>query len=78
MRIHHDLLGILVDEEIDRTVAEAAAGPGFLRVGEQAYRLSREFPDSGLSGGELVNRLLTAAMKAGVVVETYQPDVAAA
>ena len=78
MRIHQDLLNILIEEEIARIVAEAAMGRGFLRAGEHAYRLSRQYPNCGMSGGELFTKIIAAATKAGVMVETNQPTSAAA
>ena len=73
MQIRTELLNILVAEEIERTVAQAAQGSGFLRAGEHAYRLSRHYPNSGMSSAELVNRIVAVASKAGVAVEIYQP-----
>ena len=73
MRIQHELLNILVAEEIEAIVARAARGSGFIRAGEHAYRLSKAFPNSGMTGSELVNEIVAAASRAGVAVEIHQP-----
>jgi hypothetical protein len=72
-KIQTELLRILVGEEIDRIVAQAARGSGFVRAGAHAYALAKQFPNCGLSGTELVNEIVAAASKAGVAVEIYQP-----
>ncbi len=69
MPIHQQLLSILVAEEIEHIVAQATRGSGFLRAGEHAYRISKAYPDCGMTGGELVN---------SVAVEIFQPAPLAA
>ncbi len=78
MKIHHHLSNILVREEIERIVANAARRQGFLRAGEHAFRLSKQFPNSGVSGTQLVNEIVAEAARAGVAVEIYQPFAEAA
>lgn len=69
----HQTIDHLVAEEIDHIVSRAARHTGFLRAGEHAYRLFRAYPNSGKSGRELVNAIVTAAAKKGVAVEISQP-----
>ncbi len=78
MKIHQHLLHILVREEIERIVDGAARRQGFLRAGEHAYRLSKQFPNSGISASELVNQIVAEAARAGVAVEIFQPVAEAA
>ncbi len=73
MKMQHELLSILVAEEIEEIVSRAARGSGFIRAGEQAYRLAKAYPNSGLTGAELVNEISAAAARAGVAVEIHQP-----
>lgn len=77
MNIHRELLDILIREEIEHVVDNAARGIGFLRAGEHAYRIAKAYPNCGLTGRELVDRIATAASKAGVAVELRQPSLAA-
>lgn len=78
MKIHHELLRILIAEEIDEAVARAARGSGFLRAGECAYRIAKSYPNCGMTGTELVNEISAAAARAGVAVEIYPPASIAA
>jgi hypothetical protein len=78
MKIHQHLLQILVREEIERLVADASQKQGFLRAGEHAYRLAKQFPNSGIPDSELVNSIIAEAAHAGVAVEIYQPRAKAA
>ncbi len=78
MTIQHQILQILVCEEIERIVADAAREQGFLRAGEHAYRLAKQFPNSGITGTQLVNTIAAEAARAGVAVEIYQPFAEAA
>ncbi len=78
MTIQHQILQILVSEEIKRIVADAARKQGFLRAGEHAYRLAKQFPNSGIPGTQLVNTIAAEAARAGVAVEIYQPFAEAA
>lgn len=78
MQIHRELINILVAEEIGRIIDQAARGHGFIRAGEYAYRLAKQYPDCGRTGSELVNDIATAAAHAGVAVEIYQPVAQAA
>ena len=73
MKIQHELLNILVSEEIEQIVSRAARGSGFIRAGEHAYRLSKAYPNCGMTGAELVNEITAAASRAGVAVEIHQP-----
>lgn len=73
MGIQRDFLNILVADEIQQIVGRAARGSGFIRAGEQAYRLSKAFPNCGMTGSELVNEIVVAASRAGVAVEIHQP-----
>ena len=77
MNIHRELLDILIREEIQHLVNTAARGTGFLRAGEHAYRIAKAYPNCGLTGRELVDRIAMAATKAGVAVELRQPSLAA-
>jgi hypothetical protein len=77
MTIHHELLHILIGEEIDYIVGNAARGRGFLRAGEHAYRIAKAYPNCGLTGRELVDQIAAAAAKAGVAVELNRPSLAA-
>jgi hypothetical protein len=63
-----------VEQEIEQIVSRAARGVGFLRAGEHAYRLSKAYPDCGLTGGDLVHEISSAAARAGVAVEVRQPS----
>ncbi len=62
-----------VEREIERIVTRAARGMGFLRAGEQAYLLSKAYPNCGLTGTELVIEISSAAARAGVAVEIHHP-----
>ena len=73
MDLHHHLSNVPIREEIERIVGSASRRSGFVRAGEQAYRLSKQFPDSGVSGTQLVNAIIAEAAFAGVAVEIYQP-----
>jgi hypothetical protein len=77
MNIHRELLDILIREEIQRIVSDAARGTGFLRAGEHAYRIAKAYPNCGLTGRDLVNRIAMTAAKSGVAVELRQPSLAA-
>ncbi len=72
------IVNTLVEQEIDRIVTRAAKGVGFLRAGEQAYLLSKAYPNCGLTGAELVNEISLAAARAGVAVEVHRPTAVAA
>ena len=74
----HRIVNTAVEQDIQRIVSRAARGMGFLRAGEQAYLLSKAYPDCGLTGGELALAIASAAAKAGVAVESHQPMVRAA
>ena len=71
-KVHEELLRILVAEEIGRIVDQARRGSGFVRAGEHAYALAKQYPNCGMTGTELVNEIAGAAAKAGVAVEIYQ------
>lgn len=63
------LVRILVDEEIERAVSEAAESKRILRAGPFAGLLLKCYPNSGLTGPDLVNEIALAASHAGVAVE---------
>ena len=65
----HRLVKILVKEEIEHIVHRASRGRGFLRAGEHAYRIMKAYPNSGMTGTEVVNEIITTAATAGVAVE---------
>jgi hypothetical protein len=77
-RLNHQLIAILMREEIEHIVSQAAVGSGFVRAGEHAYRLLKQFPNSGLTGEEVVNDIVAAAANAGIAVEISQPHPLAA
>jgi hypothetical protein len=77
-RLNHQLITILVREEIERIVSQAARGSGFIRAGEHAYRLLKQFPNPGMTGDEVVNEIVAAAANAGIAVEISQPQPLAA
>jgi hypothetical protein len=77
-RLNHQLIGILIQEEIEHIVSHAARGAAFIRAGEHAYRIMKQFPNSGMTGEEVVNAIIAAAAKAGVAVEMSQPHPLAA
>jgi hypothetical protein len=77
-RLNHQLIKILMTEEIERIVSQAARGSGFIRAGELAYRLLKQFPNAGMTGEEVVNEIVAAAANAGVAVEISQPQPLAA
>lgn len=73
----HRLVQILVSEEIERIVAEASHERRLLlRAGEHAFRLSQAYPNSGLSGRQLVDGIIAVAAAAGVPVEISGPAAA--
>ena len=65
----HRLVRIHVKEEIERIVQRASRGRGFLRAGEQAYRIMKAYPHCGMTGSEIVNAIIASAAAAGVAVE---------
>ncbi len=70
----HRLVRILVSEEIERIVAEASHERRvLLRAGEHAFRLSKAYPNSGLTGRQLVDGIVKVAAAAGVPVEITRP-----
>ena len=74
----HRLVHILVREEIEHIVSRASLGMGFLRAGEHAYRILKQYPNCGMSGEEVVNEIITAAAASGVAVEMSRPTSVAA
>ncbi len=77
-RLNQQLIAILVAEEIEHIVSEASRGRGVIRADEDAYRILRQFPSCGMSGEDVVNRIIIAAAKAGVAVKPNQPQPIAA
>ena len=77
-RLNQQLIEILITEEIEHLVSEASRGRGFIRAGEEAYRILRQFPRGGMGSEEVVNRIVIAAAKAAVAVEPGQPQPIAA
>ena len=70
----HRLVRILVSEEIERIVAEASHERRvLLRAGEHAFRLAKAYPNSGLTGRQLVDGIIKVAAAAGVPVEITGP-----
>src|SRR3954466_3972291 len=63
------LTQMLVAEEIERVVTDAVRDRQLLRSGQLAHRLRNTYPNSGMSGEELVNQVIAAAAKEGVPVE---------
>jgi hypothetical protein len=72
--LDHQLIQILINEEIARIVIEAARGSGVVRPGEHAYRLMRQFPNSGMTGEDMANAIIAAAASARVTVENGQSE----
>ena len=64
-----ELVRILLAEEIDRIVADAASSAEMVDVGRCVERLGNAFPNSGMSEDEITNRLAMAAVSAGLAVE---------
>jgi hypothetical protein len=73
MQHNQPLVDNLVREEISRIISLASRGRGFLRAGEHAYNLAKAYPNSGLTGEELVDAIIAAAASAGVAVEMNRP-----
>ena len=74
----HRLVKILVKEEIEHIVDRASRGRGFLRAGEQAYRIMKAYPNCGMTGTEVVNAIIASAAAAGVAVEMNRVQAEAA
>ncbi len=74
----HRLVQILVREEIEHIVSRASLGTGFLRAGEHAYRILKQYPNCGMSGKQVVDEIITAAAASGVAVEMSAPHAVAA
>jgi hypothetical protein len=74
----HRLVQILVREEIEHIVSRASQGAGFLRAGEHAYRIMKQYPNCGMTGAEVVNEIIAAAATSGVAVEMSRPHPIAA
>ena len=73
----HRLVQILVSEEIERIVAEASHEKRrLLRAGEHAFRLAKAYPNSGMNGRQLVDRIVAVAAAAGIPVEISAPKSA--
>lgn len=53
-------------------------GSAFIRAGEHAYRILKQFPNAAMTGEEVVNAIICAAAKAGVAVEMSHPHPLAA
>ena len=68
-RLDHQLLQTLINEEIARIVIEEAHNPGVVRAREHAYRLMRQFPNSGMTTENMTNAIIAAAANAGVTVD---------
>jgi hypothetical protein len=68
----------MVREDIGKAVARAAQGSGFLRAGEQAYRIAKAYPNCGMANTEIVNEIIAACAAAGVAVEIYEATPVAA
>ena len=78
MQADHRIARTLVREEIEHIVSRAARGRGFLRAGEHAYRIMKQYPNCGMSGEEVVNEIIAAAAASGVAVEMSRPHSVAA
>jgi hypothetical protein len=68
---------IVVSEEIERIVTEAAKGGSMIVPTTAAGQIVRSYPASGLSKREIADQILRAAIKAGVAVEIGRYDEAA-
>lgn len=66
---NQSLLRVLVDEEIERVVAEASRNGFIVRSGTQAELLLRAFPQCGLDPRQLVDAIVAAAAAGKVPVE---------
>jgi hypothetical protein len=64
----------LLDEAIERLVADARQDGGLIRTGPEAGRLARTYPGSGLSPVEVAEVLVRAALAAGVATELSRPE----
>ena len=79
MQPDHRIVQSLAREEIERVVSRAARGRGFLRAGEQAFRIIKAYPNCGMTGEQVVDEIIATAASAGVAVEmsrVLQPDPA--
>ena len=74
----HRLVQILVREEIEHIVSRASLGMGFLRAGEHAYRILKQYPNCGMNGKQVVDEIIATAAAAGVAVEMSRPHTVAA
>jgi hypothetical protein len=72
--LDHQLIQILINEEIARIIVEAAHDSGVVRPEEHAHRLTRQFPNSGMSGEDMANAIIAAAANAGVVAKICQSE----
>jgi hypothetical protein len=70
--LDHQLIQILINEEIARIIAEAACASCGIRAGEDAYRLMRQFPNSGMTAEDMTTAIIAAAANAGVAVDMAQ------
>jgi hypothetical protein len=68
--------GKRLDIAIGERVRRAALEGEIIRSGPEAAQFHRAFPGSGLSTTEISEKLVRAALKAGVATELCAPDEA--
>lgn len=59
----------LLERAIAEAIRAASLDGGVLDVGAEAARLAGRFPDCGVDVGEILNRLVRAALSSGLAVE---------
>jgi hypothetical protein len=70
----HQVIQLLITEEIARIVLEEAHSSGVVRAREHAYCLMRQFSNSGMSTEDMTSAIIAAAAKAGVAVDVGQSE----
>ena len=63
----------ILQEEVRRVIADAIKDDRILHSGSQAERLATVYPGSGLSPDEISERIIEAAVHAGVSIEMSRP-----
>jgi hypothetical protein len=64
----------LLDDAVRQLIEDTRHNGGVVRTGPEAARLLRTYPNSGLLASEVTERLVHAALEAGVAVELCRPD----
>jgi len=70
-------LDILISEEMERIVADAARERTMVSPTAAAEQIMRAYPASGMSKREIADQVMRAAIKAGVAVEIGRHEEAA-